>query len=140
MHHAQIAQRAFNTPLTVDPAKAIAFLSGLWPRIIGKGVTFPGLEVETAKQTAATLPARASVFGNDRAQRQARSGGQPFAVVDGIAVIKIRGTLAHRGAWDRAVLRPDLRSPESVFWSATVVIAGRRRYTAREDIGAPRRV
>ena len=29
MHHAQIAQRAFNTPLMVDPAKAMAFLSGL---------------------------------------------------------------------------------------------------------------
>ena len=28
MHHAQIAQRAFNTPLMVDPAKALAFLSG----------------------------------------------------------------------------------------------------------------
>ena len=24
MHHAQIAQRAFNTPLMVDPAKALA--------------------------------------------------------------------------------------------------------------------
>ncbi len=31
MHHAQIAQRAFNTPLMVDPAKALAFLSGLGP-------------------------------------------------------------------------------------------------------------
>ncbi len=28
----QIAQRAFNTPLMVDPAKALAFLSGLGPR------------------------------------------------------------------------------------------------------------
>ena len=33
MHYAQIAQRAFNTPLMVDPAKALAFLSGLGPRI-----------------------------------------------------------------------------------------------------------
>jgi len=31
MHHAQIAQRAFNTPLMVDPAKALAFLSGVGP-------------------------------------------------------------------------------------------------------------
>ena len=36
MHHAQIAQRAFNTPLMVDPAKALAFLSGLGPRITGR--------------------------------------------------------------------------------------------------------
>ena len=33
MHHVQIAQRAFNTPLMLDPAKALAFLSGLGPRI-----------------------------------------------------------------------------------------------------------
>src|SRR5690606_15917072 len=30
---------------------------------------------------------------------QTRYGGQPFAVVDGIAVIEIAGTLVHRGAW-----------------------------------------
>jgi ClpP class serine protease len=99
MHHAQIAQRAFNTPLMVDPAKALAFLSGLGPRIAGQEITFQGLEVEAADQTAASLPARASLFGNDLAQRHQRNGTQPFAVVDGIAVIEIAGTLVHRGAW-----------------------------------------
>ena len=99
MHHAQIAQRAFNTPLMVDPAKALAFLSGLGPRITGKEITFQGLEVEAADQTAASLPARASLFGNDLAQRHQRNGIQPFATVDGIAVIEIAGTLVHRGAW-----------------------------------------
>lgn len=99
MHHAQIAQRAFNTPLMVDPAKALAFLSGLGPRITGQEITFQGLEVDTADQTSATLPARASLFGNDLAQRHQRSGSQPYAVVDGIAVIEITGTLVHRGAW-----------------------------------------
>jgi len=99
MHHAQIAQRAFNTPLMVDPAKALAFLSGLGPRITGQEITFQGLEVEAADQTAASLPARASLFGNDLAQRHQRSGSQPYAVVDGIAVIEIAGTLVHRGAW-----------------------------------------
>lgn len=99
MHHAQIAQRAFNTPLMVDPAKALAFLSGLGPRIAGQEITFQGLEVEAADQTAASLPARASLFGNDLAQRHQRNGTQPFAVVEGIAVIEIAGTLVHRGAW-----------------------------------------
>ena len=33
MFHAQIAQRAFNTPLLVEPPKAVAFLPGLGPRI-----------------------------------------------------------------------------------------------------------
>lgn len=42
MHHAQIAQRAFNTPLMVDPAKALAFLSGLGPRITRAGNYHPG--------------------------------------------------------------------------------------------------
>jgi signal peptide peptidase SppA len=99
MHHAQIAQRAFNTPLMVDPAKALAFLSGLGPRITGQEITFQGVGVEAADQTAASLPARASLFGNDIAQRHQRNGNQPYAVVDGIAVIEIAGTLVHRGAW-----------------------------------------
>ena len=89
MHHAQIAQRAFNTPLMVDPAKALAFLSGLGPRITGQEITFQGLEVDASDQATATLPARASLFGNDLAQRHQRNGSQPFAVVDGIAVIEI---------------------------------------------------
>jgi signal peptide peptidase SppA len=99
MHHAQIAQRAFNTPLMVDPAKALAFLSGLGPRITGQEITFQGLQVEAADQTPASLPARASPFGNDLAQRHQRNGSQPYALVDGIAVIEIAGTLVHRGAW-----------------------------------------
>lgn len=99
MHHAQIAQRAFNTPLMVDPAKALAFLSGLGPRITGKEITFQGLEVDSVDQATAALSARASLFGNDLAQRHQRNGTLPFAVVDGIAVIEIAGTLVHRGAW-----------------------------------------
>ena len=99
MHHAQIAQRAFNTPLMVDPAKALAFLSGMGPRITGQEITFQGLEVAASDQTAASLPARASLFGNDLAQRHPRNGSQPFTMIDGIAVIEITGTLVHRGAW-----------------------------------------
>lgn len=101
MHHAQIAQRAFNTPLMVDPAKALAFLSGLGPRIAGQEITFAGADLPATDtdQTAASLPARASLFGNDLAQRHQRSGTQPFALIDGIAVIEIAGTLVHRGAW-----------------------------------------
>lgn len=99
MHHVQIAQRAFNTPLMVEPAKALAFLSGLGPRITGREITLHGLEVAAADQAGAALPARASLFGNDLAQRRQRNGIQPYALVDGIAVIEIAGTLVHRGAW-----------------------------------------
>jgi signal peptide peptidase SppA len=99
MHHVQIAQRAFNTPLMVDPAKALAFLSGLGARITGQDITFQGLDEDIPDRAAAALPARASLFGNDLAQRNQRNGSQPYAVVDGIAVIEIAGTLVHRGAW-----------------------------------------
>ena len=99
MHHAQIAQRAFNTPLMVDPAKALAFLSGLGPRIAGQDITFHGVDLPAGAIDHAALPTRASLFGNDLAQRHQRNESQPYAVVDGIAVIEIAGTLVHRGAW-----------------------------------------
>ena len=83
----------------VDPAKALAFLSGLGPRIAGQEFTFQGLEVDALDQAAAAIPTRASLFANDLAQRHQRNGSQPYAVVDGIAVIEIAGTLVHRGAW-----------------------------------------
>ena len=99
MHHTQIAQRVFDTPLMVDPAKALAFLTGLGPRITGREISVEGLEIAAEDGDAAALPARASLFGDDLTNRQARNGSQPFAVVEGIAVIEISGTLVHRGAW-----------------------------------------
>lgn len=99
MHHAQIAQRAFNTPLMVGPAKALAFLSGLGPRITGQEITFQGIALPSADVEHAALPVRDSLFGTDLAQRHQRNGTQPYTLVDGIAVIEIAGTLVHRGAW-----------------------------------------
>ena len=100
MHHTQIAQRVFNTALMVDPAKALAFLAGLGPRIVGREISVEGLEITAGGQaSAAALPARASLFGNGLTNRQAQGGSQPFAVVNGIAVIEIAGSLVHRGAW-----------------------------------------
>lgn len=99
MHHAQIAQRAFNTPLMVDPAKALAFLSGLGPRITGQDITFAGVDTDTVDPPSAAQPARASLLGTDLIQRHQLDGSQPCAIIDGIAVIEIAGTLVHRGAW-----------------------------------------
>lgn len=101
MHHSQIAQRVFNTALMVDPAKALAFITGLGPRITGSEISVEGLEIAPEDRNTATLPARSSLFGDDLSRRQAQGGGRPFAVVDGIAVIEIAGTLVHRGAWIR---------------------------------------
>jgi len=83
----------------VDPAKAMVFLSGLGPRITGREITFHGIDLPSAGAEQATPPARVSLFGNDLAQRHQRNGAQPYAVIDGIAVIEIAGTLLHRGAW-----------------------------------------
>ena len=97
MLHARIAARAFNTPLMVEPAKAMAFLSGLGPRILGR-------EVELADGDAApegddTLPARAGILTNGLAESWQQSGRSPYPVIDGIAVIEIAGVLIHRGGW-----------------------------------------
>jgi hypothetical protein len=56
MHHAQIAQRVFNTPLMVDPAKALAFLSGLGPAHHRAGDHLRGLEVDSLDQLPPACP------------------------------------------------------------------------------------
>ena len=99
MYHARIAQRAFNTPLLVEPSKALAFLSGLGPRIAGQDITFQGSDLTAAEVAHAAWPARASLIGGDIVSRQNDSDSQPYPLIDGIAVIEIAGTLVHRGAW-----------------------------------------
>lgn len=111
MHHAQIAQRAFNTPLMVEPAKALAFLSGLGPRIAGGAVSFAGFGDEVGAGgfpwdgpgadaiAEAARTARGSLIGGDLARCGQDREGPPYALVDGVAVIAIAGTLVHRGAW-----------------------------------------
>ena len=99
MFHAQIAQRAFNTPLLVEPSKAMAFLSGLGPRITGRQLRLAGLEVAPDDLAHATLPARAGILTNGLAEQYQRDGQTPFCLQDGIAVIEISGVLVHRGAW-----------------------------------------
>jgi capsid assembly protease len=94
--HARIAARAFNTPLLVEPSKAMAFLSGLGPRILGHRVEVAEYELPEAP---AALPARASLLAGGLAERAQRQGAGPYAVVDGIAVIEICGVLIHRGGW-----------------------------------------
>jgi hypothetical protein len=84
MLHARIAARAFNTPLLVEPTKAMAFLSGLGPRILGKRVELT--ESDDASDGTATLPARASILAGGLKESLRQHGDTPFSVVDGIAV------------------------------------------------------
>ena len=99
MFHAQIAQRAFNTPLLVEPSKAMAFLSGLGPRITGRQLRLAGLEVPPEDVAHANLPVRVGILTNCLAEQYQRDGQTPFCLQDGIAVIEISGVLVHRGAW-----------------------------------------
>jgi capsid assembly protease len=99
MFHAQIAQRAFNTPLLVEPSKAMAFLSGLGPRITGRQLRLTGIEVGPEDMAHAALPARAGILTNGLAEQYQQDGQTPFAMVDGVAVIEVSGVLVHRGAW-----------------------------------------
>jgi len=97
MLHARIATRAFNTPLLVEPSKAMAFLSGLGPRILGRQVEM--VDPDGANEGAVLLPARASILTGNLAVRLHQNGDTPYPVVDGIAVIEISGVLIHRGGW-----------------------------------------
>ena len=76
MHHAQIAQRAFDTPLMIAPAKALAFLSGLGPRITGQEIRFDGAMVAEPELIAARQTARASLIGGDLVGRPDRQVAQ----------------------------------------------------------------
>jgi len=97
MLHARIAARAFNTPLLVEPSKAMAFLSGLGPRILGRRVELA--EQDGVIEGPASLPARASILAGSLSGRLNQHGDAPYPVVDGIAVIEISGVLIHRGGW-----------------------------------------
>ncbi|MEI4233239.1 MULTISPECIES: S49 family peptidase [Roseovarius] len=99
MLHARIAARAFNTPLLVEPSKAMAFLSGLGPRILGRQVELADQDSTVDMSGIATLSAQASLLTGGLADRYRQHGEAPFPVLDGIAVIAISGVLIHRGGW-----------------------------------------
>jgi signal peptide peptidase SppA len=97
MLHARIAARAFNTPLLVEPSKAMAFLAGLGPRVLGQRVELgEGID---ALEGVETVPARTSILAGGMLDDYHQHGEAPYPVVDGIAVIEISGVLIHRGGW-----------------------------------------
>ncbi|WP_323037708.1 S49 family peptidase [Pararhodobacter sp.] len=98
MLHARIAARAFNTPLLVEPSKAMAFLSGLGSRILGRRVELADHDLHDAPGTVVP-PARASILAGGMLDEYRQHGEVPYPVVDGIAVIEISGVLIHRGSW-----------------------------------------
>ena len=97
MLHARISARAFNTPLLIEPSKAMAFLSGLGPRILGRRVEL--MDSGEAPNGTGALPARASLLTGGLTESLQQNGNAPYLIVDGIAVIEIAGVLIHRGGW-----------------------------------------
>ena len=97
MLHARIAARAFNTPLLVEPTKAMGFLSGLGPRILGRPIE--QTDSRDVVNGAASFPARASILAGNLTERLQQYDDGPYPVIDGIAVIEISGVLIHRGSW-----------------------------------------
>ena len=86
MLHARIAARAFNTPLLVEPSKAMAFLSGLGSRILGRRVELS--DNAEALDGSAHQRARTSLLTGGWAGSLDQFGETPYPVVDGIAVIE----------------------------------------------------
>jgi signal peptide peptidase SppA len=93
----RIAAMVFNTPLVVEPGKAAAFLSGLGVRITGQPVAlegFPAAIDHTANGGVLT-----GVVGQPMARAMAERNVRPYAMVDGVAVIGVEGTLVHKGTF-----------------------------------------
>ncbi len=100
MSHPFIAQRVFNTPVLVDPAKGHAILSGLGGRLVDGRMCLPGVDVpEPRAERAGRIAPRASILGAELADRYHAQDRRMFAVRDGIAIIEVTGTLVHRGAY-----------------------------------------
>lgn len=100
IRHPHIAQRAFNTPLLVDPAKAQAFLVGFGARVMGGQIVLPSFDVPSDKaEKAVRVGPRASIIGGDVGRRRRERGDRLYPVIDGVAVIDATGSLVHRGSW-----------------------------------------
>lgn len=85
MNFAQIASRAYNCPVLLEPGYGALFYSVLNSRV------FSGANDVTVLNHTGTEPAVSSSMYADTPK-----GFQPYSVVDGAAIIKVDGTLIHR--------------------------------------------
>jgi ClpP class serine protease len=95
----ELAARVFNTPLLMHPGKLDAALAGIGERIVDGGVVLQnaGERIDhIAFEHGHPLAGR---IGDKVGRMLDNSGRQPFAIIDGVAIIPIEGTLVHKGAY-----------------------------------------
>ncbi|MFY0619028.1 S49 family peptidase [Shimia sp.] len=98
-----ITQRAFNTPLLLDPRKATVIAQHLGPRFLGMA---EGIELDVdgsadndlGARLSAKRPMAASMIGDELARSVKKRGGG-YTNIMGVAVISVTGTLARRGSY-----------------------------------------
>ena len=95
----ELAGAVFNTPLLMHPGKLDAALAGIGERIVEGGVALQraGERIDhVAFEHRRPLAGR---IGDKVGRMLDDSGRQSFAIIDGVALIPIEGTLVHKGAY-----------------------------------------
>lgn len=98
-HHVHIAARAFNTPLLIEPRKALAFVRGLGPRLLGEQVDVQTVIASADDEALAVRRPFASLLGDELADDLNAGRLAPYTVRHGVAIVPVSGVLVHRGAW-----------------------------------------
>lgn len=92
----KLYQEVFDTPLLMHPGKARAAMLAIGGRIVDGGVVF---ENNGPAIVDHWVENRAGILSNGLGRTYEREGKTPFAVVNGIAIIPIEGTLVHKGGY-----------------------------------------
>lgn len=100
MSHPMISERIFNTPLLIDPRKGAAILAGIGPKLFGGEIVLKShIDDNTAPAQGNAAQPLASLLGGELETHLKRTDHKGYAVVNGVAVISVTGTLVHRGAY-----------------------------------------
>ena len=93
MNSPRIAERMFNTPLMVEEGKAGLIAEGFAQRVLGGNV-----EVNTFVEVAGSDRQMGTV-GDKLRQRYSHWGESVLHVQNGVGLIEVEGSLAHKGRY-----------------------------------------
>lgn len=98
--YANLAARAFDTPLMLAPAKAAVIAGALGPRLVGVDAapTIVGFDGQVTEAHERGRPQAASLLG-DEVHQVIKRRGTGYSVVGGVAVIPVVGSLVRRGSF-----------------------------------------